>query len=74
MDWSVEDEDLLSIRSRGTYARLLKPLEKKEQSLWEALNYAVALLAVAAIGVVWSVRRRSEAPMSLPGIEIAQAE
>ena len=74
VDWSVEDEDLLSIRSRGTYARLLKPLEKKEQSLWEALNYAVALLAVAAIGVVWSVRQRSEAPMSLPGIEHVQAE
>jgi ABC-2 type transport system permease protein len=74
VDWSVEDEDLLSIRSRGTYARLLKPLEKREQSLWEGLNYAVALLAVIGIGVMWNVRQRSEEPMPLPGLETAQAE
>ncbi len=69
MDWSVEDEDLLSIRSRGTYARLLKPMEKDEQSFWEGLNYALALLAVIGIGVVWNVRRRSEEPMPLVNIE-----
>jgi len=74
VDWSVEDEDLLSIRSRGTYARLLKPLDKREQSLWEALNYAVALLALAGIGVVWSIRQRSEQPLPLPGIEHVQVE
>jgi ABC-2 type transport system permease protein len=63
VDWSVEDQDLLSIRSRGTFARLLKPLEQKEQSFWEVLNYALALVALIAIGVVWSLRRRSEEPM-----------
>lgn len=63
VDWAVEDEDLLSIRSRGTYARLLKPLEKDEQSFWEGLNYALALLAVIGIGVVWNVRQRSEEPI-----------
>jgi ABC-2 type transport system permease protein len=65
VDWSVEDEDLLSIRSRGTYARLLKPMEKDEQTFWEGLNYALALLAVIGIGVLWNVRRRSEEPMPL---------
>jgi len=60
VDWAVEDEDLLSIRSRGTYARLLRPLEKDEQSFWEGLNYALALLALIGIGVVWNVRQRSE--------------
>jgi len=65
VDWAVEDEDLLSIRSRGTYARLLQPLEKDEQSFWEGLNYAVVLLALIGIGVVWNVRRRSEEPMTL---------
>jgi len=65
VDWSVEDEELLSIRSRGTYARLLKPLDKKDQSLWEGLNYAVALLALVVIGGVWNLRRRSEEPMAL---------
>ncbi|MBC8446254.1 MAG: Gldg family protein, partial [Chloroflexi bacterium] len=71
VDWSVEDEDLLSIRSRGTYARLLRPLEKDEQSFWEGLNYALALLALIGIGVVWNVRQRSEEPMPLVDVDTA---
>jgi ABC-2 type transport system permease protein len=74
VDWSVEDEDLLSIRSRGTYARLLKPLEKSEQSFWEGLNYALALLAVIGIGIVWNVRQRNEEPMLLPGLNAAPTD
>ena len=69
VDWAVEDEDLLSIRSRGTYARLLRPLEKDEQSFWEGLNYALVLLALIGIGVVWNVRQRSEEPMPLVDVE-----
>jgi len=69
VDWAVEDEDLLSIRSRGTYARLLRPMAKDEQSFWEGLNYALALLAVIGIGVVWNVRQRSEEPMPLVDVE-----
>lgn len=65
VDWSVEDEDLLSIRSRGTYARLLKPMDKNQQTLWEGLNYVVALSALIALGVVWNLRQRSEKPMQL---------
>ena len=65
VDWSVEDEDLLSIRSRGTYARLLDPLEKEQQSFWEVLNYALVLVALVIIGGVWTLRRRSERPMEL---------
>jgi ABC-2 type transport system permease protein len=71
VDWSVEDEDLLTIRSRGTYARLLKPLEKGQQSLWEGFNYGLALVALVAVGVVWTLRRRSEQPMELVPVEEA---
>ncbi len=63
VDWATEDEDLLSIRSRGTQARLLEPLEEGEPMLWEVANYAVALLALIVIGGVWTARRRSEQPM-----------
>lgn len=65
VDWSVEDLDLLSIRARGTQTRVLKPMNETEQSTWEFLNYAVALLALIVIGVVWNLRRRSERPMEL---------
>ena len=65
VDWLAEDEDLLSLRSRGTNTRLLKPLDEKEQTMWEALNYGVALVALITLGGVWRVRQRSEAPMLL---------
>jgi ABC-2 type transport system permease protein len=69
VDWAVEDADLLEIRSRGSFTHLLEPLEEGEQSFWEGVNYAGALLAVVVIGIVWNLRRRSEAPMSLDSIE-----
>ncbi len=63
--WSTEDLDLLNIRSRGTYARVLAPMTDNQQSFWEGANYAVALVALIAIGIVWNARRRNEQPMEL---------
>ncbi len=65
VDWSVEDLDLLSIRSRGTQAHVLNPMTERQQSFWEGANYVIALLALLAIGVIWNMRRRNEAPMDL---------
>jgi ABC-2 type transport system permease protein len=65
VDWSVEDLDLLGIRSRGTLTRVLRSMEQREESIWEAVNYGVALLMLAGIGAVWRARRRSEQPMEL---------
>lgn len=74
VDWSVEDEALLSIRARGTQARLLRPLSQSEQTFWEVANYVVALLGLTAIGLVWNRRRHHEAPMPLEGIQPAHAD
>lgn len=65
VDWSVEDTDLLSIRSRGAYTRLLDPLTEREQTTWEVGNYIVALLALLLTGGLWYMRRRNEQPMTL---------
>jgi len=65
IDWCVEDEDLLTIRSRGTYAHLLKSMDGGQQRVWEIANYAVALLALIAVGWVWNVRQKGEQPMVL---------
>jgi ABC-2 type transport system permease protein len=63
--WSTEDLDLLNIRSRGTYARVLDPLTESRQSFWEGANYVVALLALVVIGIVWNAQRRNEQPIQL---------
>ena len=65
VDWSVEDLDLLDIRARGTWGHMLKPLNERSQSLWEAANYLVALMGLVAIGAVWHARQRNEKPMEL---------
>lgn len=65
VDWSVEDLDLLSIRSRGANARILNPLTTSEQNFWEGLNYVLALLALVVIGIIWNIRRTHEKPMVL---------
>jgi len=69
--WCTEDVDLLDIRARGTYARVLSPLTESEQSLWEGANYAVALAGVVAIGVVGNMRRRRQRPFELVSAEAA---
>ncbi len=74
VDWSVEDEELLTIRARGSSANILKPMTQQQQSLWEGANYVVALLGLVAIGVIWRERRRNEQPIALlPREEIGPA-
>ncbi|MCS7061262.1 MAG: Gldg family protein [Anaerolineae bacterium] len=67
VDWSVEDLDLLTIRARGTSTRVLRPLTENQRTAWEVGNYAVALLALVGLGVVWRTRQRGEKPMLLSG-------
>jgi len=75
VDWSVEDLDLLSIRSRGSQAHVLHPMTEQQQSFWEMANYAIALLSLLAIGVIWNMRRRHETPMDLlPQPEYAELD
>jgi len=69
VDWSVEDLDLLGIRSRGTITRVLKPMDQREQSTSEIVNYVIALLALIGIGALWYYRRRNERPIELLAVE-----
>ena len=67
VDWSVEDLDLLNIRTRGTSTRVLDPLTEGQQRFFEFLNYGLALAALIIIAVLWNVRRRNEKPLELGG-------
>ncbi|MGC9356892.1 MAG: Gldg family protein [Anaerolineae bacterium] len=63
--WATEDADLLSIRARGTTARVLYPLTESQQSFAEVMNYILALASLIVIGVFVTIRRRREEPMDL---------
>lgn len=65
VDWAAEDEDLLGIRSRGSYARLLNEMDPSQASVWEVANYALMLVSLIVVGVVSYTRRRGEEPMTL---------
>jgi ABC-2 type transport system permease protein len=55
VDWSLEDQGLLAIRSRTRYARTLDPLTPAAQAGWEYGDYALVL---AGLVIVWVVLRR----------------
>lgn len=63
VDWALEDQSLLNIRSRSAFNRTLPPMDASEQLFWEYLNYVMALALLLAIwGVVqWRRRQRVQA-------------
>ena len=65
VDWSVEDLDMLSIRSRGSQTRVLNDLDENEQNTWEISNYAVALLSLIGIYGYWYWQKSNETPIEL---------
>jgi ABC-2 type transport system permease protein len=58
LDWSLEDDGLLSIRSRGHYARTIMPLTREAQMQFEYLDYALALLGLLLVYLGYRLRNR----------------
>ena len=65
IDWFTEDVSLASIRSRGSSARILPPINETAQNQWVMINYAVAIIGLILIGAVWQLQRRAEQPLEL---------
>jgi ABC-2 type transport system permease protein len=69
IDWGLEDVELLTIRSRGTYARTLLPPDARQlggsNGAYEVGNYAFVLLALAVIAGLTFGRRRRMTPIDL---------
>jgi ABC-2 type transport system permease protein len=65
VDWAVEDVDLLSIRSRGTFARTLLPMESSTRTTYEMAMYGVPVLALGILAIVFMGRRRRMVAMEL---------
>jgi ABC-2 type transport system permease protein len=58
IDWSLEDTELLTIRTAGRFARTLAPLSEAQARSWEVGSY-VACTALLALVTVWPRRRRA---------------
>ncbi len=69
IDWTVEDEELLTIRSRGGHARLLAAMSRKEQRFWEIINYVIALGGLFLTAFLGGRMVRNEKPMQLIAIK-----
>jgi ABC-2 type transport system permease protein len=65
VDWAVEDVDLLAIRSRGTFARTLLPMEPKKRNTYEILMYLVPLALLGGVILFTMGKRRRMQPLDL---------
>ncbi|MCG3172886.1 MAG: hypothetical protein GMKNLPBB_01057 [Myxococcota bacterium] len=66
IDWSLEDATMLGIRSRGTVARTLRPMEKSAQEKYEWINYLTALIGLAVVFGMGVQQRRARRMDLLP--------
>lgn len=73
VDWSVEDTELLSIRSSGAFARTLDPLTDDERASIEFVTYALVLVPLVLIVGLPRARRRRVQPLALPAAMEEQA-
>jgi ABC-2 type transport system permease protein len=58
LDWTVEDTDLLSIRTAGAFSRTLAPLNDAEARAVEIRTWFWVLVPVVAVVLIPQIRRR----------------
>jgi ABC-2 type transport system permease protein len=61
VDWALEDQGLLSIRSRGHFNRTLPPMKPNQQLFWESTNYVLAVVLLVLLAVWQGYQRRQRA-------------
>lgn len=66
IDWSVEDTELLTIRSAGAFARTLAPLDDETRNLLELGQVVLALMLVGLVALGQRARRAAVRPIPLP--------
>lgn len=65
VDWTVEDTDLLSIRTAGPFARTLRPLGESEAEAVELGVWIMVLVPVLFVVAIPRIRRRNTQPIPL---------
>jgi ABC-2 type transport system permease protein len=55
LDWSLEDDKLLQIRSHSHFNRTLPPMQRQGQAIIEYANYGMAILLLLVIAAIHSL-------------------
>ncbi len=58
VEWALEEQGLLGIRSRGHFNRTLPSMGQSARQFWEYLNYGLAIFSIALLALVQRLRRR----------------
>ena len=61
VDWSLEDQSLLGIRSRGHFNRTLPPMTQNHRLFWESGNYVLAITILLTLVAIQHYYRRKKA-------------
>jgi ABC-2 type transport system permease protein len=69
VEWSLEDQGLLSIRGREHFARTLMPMTRNAQAFWEYLNYGAAL---GGLAIIWLFNRRRRHLVTLRHLKLLE--
>lgn len=65
VDWSMEDTDLLQIRSAGAFSHTLKNMDDKTKTTWEVVNIGATLALLVFVVASFSTRRRRAVAIQL---------
>ena len=57
LDWALQDDQLLQIRSRAHFNRTLPPMERRVQALIEYFNYGLAVLWLVLLAIAHWLRK-----------------
>jgi ABC-2 type transport system permease protein len=57
LEWALQDESLLQIRSRAHFNRTLPPMDRPAQQLIEALNYGLAIAWLLLLALGYGLRK-----------------
>lgn len=70
LDWALQDDELLRIRSRAHYNRTLPPMERQGQAIIEYLNYGFALLWLGLLAIIHWLRKRLRRRRYAAGLQL----
>lgn len=74
VDWALEDQSLIGIRSRGNFNRTLPGMSKSEQTFIEYLNYLLALLGLGGVYGVARSRMKRKVARHRSWLQVAEEE